>query len=635
MCGIAGVLDWRNKSTPDIVKQMIGAMAHRGPDAQAVVCRSPIALGHCRLAIIDLDPASNQPMHLPDAGLWVVFNGEIYNFRELRRELETAGIVFRTNGDTEVILHAFAKWGTGCFSRFNGMFALAIWDENNRRLIMARDRAGKKPLFYQPLPQGGVVFASELNALRKHPEASLQVNPKAIGQYLSLNYILGDQCILENVCKIPPANYVVLDSDKNFQSTEYWDYASCFRNKQVYKNEYEAAEILQELLDDAVRVRLVSDVPLGAFLSGGVDSGAVVAAMDSIQPHGQTMTFSVGFREKSYSELPEARSLANRFGFDHHEQTIDADMALILPLLVQVIDEPFADNSIIPSYYLSKYARKLATVCLSGDGGDELFAGYETYIADMMHSNLAWIPNSILEGMISIADFALPVSFNKISFDYKLRQFLSGLKLPYRRAHYSWRQIFSDAEQQTILRPDVMAELSGFDTFNSFDRHFDRVRDCHLIDQAMYVDAKTFMTDDILVKVDRSSMTNSLEVRSPILDYRIMEFAAGLPVEWKLKRLQKKYLFKCTVSSRLPKNVTNRKKSGFNSPLNHWLNSSMGDMAYEATVCSPMLEWFQREAIEDLWRQHRSRKRDNGFRLMGLTCMGLWLKKMASPTPPS
>lgn len=627
MCGIAGVLNWNGRDDTAVVQAMTRSLIHRGPDHQAVVSQPPIILGHTRLAIIDLDAASNQPMKLAARGLWIVFNGEIYNFRELRKELEGEGAVFRTQGDTEVILWAYAIWGPDCLKRLNGMFALAIWDEKHRRLLLARDRAGKKPLYFTRLPDGGLAFASELKALRMHPNVSDYVNPKAVGHFLSLNYTLTDECIIAGVEKLPPAHFLIVEHGKPNRAQEYWNLAAHFREKRRYRDEKEAADALRALLDDAVSIRLVSDVPLGAFLSGGIDSGAIVSAMANLQSAPLTKTFSIGFRERSYDEAPQARALAEELKVDHHERIIDAEMAGILPLLVRMADEPFADTSVIPYYYLSKYARTNVTVCLSGDGGDEMFAGYQTYVADRLRGVLGIVPRPVIGAMAWAVEKILPVSFNRVSTDFKIRRFLAGYRHTPRRAHFSWREINGDHERRKLLRPEVVDAVTKGDAFACFDRHFDELVDCDFIDQAMYVDAKTFLVDDVLVKVDRASMAHSLEARAPFLDYRIMEFAASLPVQWKLKGLRTKYLLKRSQEKRLARDVLDRPKRGFNAPVSHWLNGELGQLAYDASTNGKMTEWFQRRAIDELWTEHRANRRDNGLKLLGLACLGLWLQQ--------
>jgi asparagine synthase (glutamine-hydrolysing) len=627
MCGIAGILDARSAPQPDLVGRMAAAMAHRGPDHRAVIEQAPVTLGHARLAIIDLDPSGNQPMALPDRDLWIVFNGEIYNFVALRDELEGMGVRFRTRGDTEVILNAYATWGMDFLSRLNGMFALALWDGRTRQLILARDRAGEKPLFFTRLPGGGLVFASELKALRLHPAVSDVIDPGALAQYLGHNYVLGDRCILQGVEKLPPAHAMVVEADGSGEPFEYWSLARCFATKRQFASEADAAEELSALLDDAVRLRMVSDVPLGAFLSGGIDSAAIVASMVRNQAAGSILTFSIGFAEKSFSELPEAQAMAHHLKVDHHARMVDGEMARILPMLTSMADEPFADTSIIPCWFLADFARKKVTVALSGDGGDELFAGYETYAADRVHRRAApLVPPRLARGLAATARALVPTSFGKVTFDYKLKQFLAGLALPFEQAHASWREIFAGSERAMLLRPDRAEAVLATDPFDSFRRHFDGVQGCDWLDRACYVDIKTFLVDDVLVKVDRSTMDCSLEARAPFLDHRLIEFAAALPPEWKLKGGRKKHLLKLSQAGRLPDQVLNRPKRGFNAPVSHWLTGGLADMAYSATTSGPMLNWFRRDAIDALWAEHRTRRRDNSHRLGGLTMLGLWME---------
>lgn len=636
MCGIAGWVTWAEAPDPHVIERMIGAMIHRGPDHQAVVALPGIALGHARLSIIDLDPASHQPMVVD--GNWIVFNGEIYNYRQLRAELVQSGAVFRTVSDTEVILHAYRRWGIDCLERLNGMFAFAIWDVERRRLFMARDRAGEKPLHYMVLPHGGVVFASELKALRLHPANVDRVNPRAIGHYLSLNYILGSECIIDGVRKLPPAHAIVFEQGRDAQPFEYWDLARHFETKRNFANENAAAEEARSLLDDAVKLRLVSDVPLGAFLSGGIDSGSIVAAMAAIAGAGNTHTFSIGFPEKSYSELPEAERLARTLGVNHRSEIVTPDLATDMPRVARSLDEPFADTSALALDLLSKFARQFVTVCLSGDGGDEIFGGYETYQANRLHRLLGWMPNGAISLARTAARRAIPVSFNKISLDFKLHRFLTGLTYPYERAHFSWREIHAPADCMRLVRADVRDGVAQGDPFDEFVRHFARVAHCHFLDQAMYVDAKTFMVDCVLVKVDRATMAHSLEARAPFLDHRLMERAASMPASLKIKGMRTKHLLKQSQKDRLGREVIFRRKRGFNAPINHWLSGRLREMAFEATTSGAMNDWFDRREVETLWRQHIDGVRDNGYQLFGLTCLGLWLEgagtKSKLPSPP-
>jgi asparagine synthase (glutamine-hydrolysing) len=624
VCGIAGVLDWERPPEAAIVQRMIDTLRHRGPDAEGVWARGPVVLGHCRLSIIDPRPEGNQPISDTSGRFWLTYNGEIYNFQEIRAELESAGARFRTRTDSEVMLEAYKKWGVEFVRRLNGMFAFALWDEDRSRLVLARDRLGKKPLYLRRLPNKGLVFASELRALRLHPAVDQRVSAKAVGHYLSLNYTLTQEAILEGVSKLPAATYMVVDRDGAGPPQSYWDLARSFREKRTFRSEAAAAEELVALLDDAVRLRLISDVPLGAFLSGGVDSAVVVASMVTHARASQTHTFSIDFEEKSYSEVDAARETAKVLGVDHRDRRAEIDGRASLEAILKTADEPFADSSMIPTYFLARFARERVTVSLSGDGGDEVFAGYDTYAADRLRHATRWVPGWATGGAERAVSALWPVSYDKVSTDYKLRHFLAGHRLGADRAHYSWREIFTAEEKKRLLRPEWRT-IAGADTFSEFAPHFEAVRGCHYLDRAMYADIKTWLVDDILVKVDRATMAHALEARAPMLDYRVVEFAASLPVDWKLHRLTKKFLLRRSQRGRLPAAILDRPKRGFGAPISYWLDGVLGDAAREITQDPSMAQWFEPTEVDLLWREHRARRADNGLKLFGLTCFGLWL----------
>ena len=623
MCGICGKLSWSEPPELDLINRMNSRIAHRGPDANGVWASGPVALGHRRLSIIDLSPAGRQPMLDVSGRYCITFNGEIYNYPSLRDELTRGGAEFQSRTDTEVILEAYKKWGMECLRRLNGMFAFALWDEPNHRLFLERDRLGKKPLFYQLLPDGGVVFASELKALVEDPVVSRQINPRALGQYLSLNYTLTDECILGGVSKLPAGHYLVIEQGREPREIRYWDLAHHFRNKRNFASENEAAEALRSLIDDAVRLRLVSDVPLGAFLSGGVDSSTLVASMCQARSPQDVHSFSVGFKEKSFSELAEAREVADLLGVSHRDEVVLPDAADLLPKMVYYADEPFADTSMIPMYLLAEFSRRYVTVCLSGDGGDEIFAGYETYVADKIHDLTRWVPAWTSRALHTLVDRLWPVSYDKLSLDYKLRQFLEGHAYPPIRAHYHWRTIFSDDEKRLLLKPEIRDAVMEHDPFDSFLRHQKEVADLHYLDQAMYVDIKTWLVDDILVKVDRSTMAHSLEARAPFLDHRVVELAASLPVDLKLRGFEKKYILKKSQSHRIPRSILSRKKQGFSAPVGHWLVSSLRERYYDLTT-SPEQPLFDPDYVKRLWSEHEKRIQDHSLKLLGLINFCLW-----------
>ncbi len=628
MCGICGKLSWGQEPDAGIVERMTGRLAHRGPDSGRVTALGPLVLGHRRLAIIDLSPAGDQPMSDVTGRYWLVFNGEIYNFAEIRTELEGLGSCFRSHSDSEVILESYKRWGVECLQRFNGMFAFALWDAESRRLFMARDRLGKKPLFYWPLPDGGVLFASELKALCEDPAVPRVIDPAALGQYLSLSYTLTYRPILAGVQKLPPGHYLVVEPGHPLRPRSYWDIAARFREKRRFASEGEAVEAVRSLFDDAVRLRLVSDVPLGMFLSGGVDSSAVCASMCRLQSPRQVRTFSMGFREKTFSELDEARAVATFLGVDHREQIASDDAAELLPRIVFHADEPFADTSMIPMFLLAAFARQHVTVCLTGDGGDEVFAGYETYTADQLHHLAAWLPGWGARAAARVVDAALPVSHAKVSLDYKVRRFVQGLAYPSARAHYHWRTIFSEDEKRQLLEPEVWAEAVREDPAERFLAYDAELHGCHYLDRAMYVDLKTWLVDDILVKADRATMAHGLEARAPMLDHRLVELAASLPVDMKVKGFRKKHLFKASQAGRLPRWVLTRKKVGFNSPISHWITTSFRDrfgaLTYGERGGGGIEGIFQPEFVHRLWREHETRRADHSLKLLAMINLQLW-----------
>ncbi|MGE5505887.1 MAG: asparagine synthase (glutamine-hydrolyzing) [Actinomycetota bacterium] len=628
MCGIAGSLRFDGLDDALAVRRMADALAHRGPDAEGLARFGPALLAHRRLSVIDTATAANQPMALEEAGLAIVFNGEIYNYRDLRRDLEARGHRFHTASDTEVLLAAWATWGADCLARLVGMFAFAVWNGRDGTLTLARDRLGKKPLFFALRPQG-LAFASELKALRRHPLAGAEISARALGQFLSFGYVLGDDCILDGVAKLGPGETLTVTADGRSTRGSYWDLAAHFRAKRKFANRRAATEELGALIDEAVAARLVSDVPLGAFLSGGIDSATVVESMARAGSAERVETFTIGFAEQGFSEAEAAAHTAGCLGVHNRGETVDAAMAASLPAIVHAADEPFADTSMIPVWFLAQFARRHVTVCLSGDGGDEAFGGYVTYAADRIHHLTSWLPRWSTRAASGFLDRWVPPGRGKVSWDYKARQFLAGHALPFERAHVFWRTLFHGPERAAVVRADRHAAVLGPDPFDALAHHFEAVRGCHYIDQAMYVDIKTWLVDDILVKVDRMTMAHALEARAPLLDHRIVEFAAALPADWKLSGLTTKKILKDAAVRRLPRAVVDRPKSGFGSPVGHWLNGELMELGRDVTTAGPLLDWCDKAAVERLWHEHRTRRADHGFRLFALTCLGLWLGQAA------
>src|SRR5258706_5807463 len=535
-------------------------LIHRGPDAGAVVACGPVVLGHRRLSIIDLSAAANQPMWHVSRRLVIIFNGEIYNYKDIRAELAGRGIHFRTASDTEVVLEAYRCWGVDFREHLNGMFALALWDEDRQAVLMARDRLGEKPMFMADDGEGGIVFASEIGALRAHPAVGRRLDPRALGQYLAFNYTLADTCLLEGVTKLPPAHLAWLERGRAPAIRRYWDLAPHFSDKSRHASESAAARELDALIEDSVRLRMIADVPVGSFLSGGIDSSTVTAAMARIAGPDQVQSFSIGFAEETFSELTEARQAASHLGVNHHERQVDLANAPELARLVQVAGEPVADSSIIPTYFLAGFARPSVKVCLSGDGGDEVMAGYETYAADKLRHLTRFLPAAPGRVAANALERLRPASYAKLSTEYKLAQFLRGRGLDADRAHYFWRTIFAEDERLALLNPDRRAAVLAQDPFTGFAAAANEVAGCHYLDRAMYVDLKTWLPEDILVKVDRATMAHSLESRAPFLDHRLVEFCASLPVDWKMRGWRKKHLLKESQRAYLPAEILDRPK---------------------------------------------------------------------------
>lgn len=629
MCGICGKLSLQTAADGSLIEAMNDCMAHRGPNAAGVHLETPIALGHRRLSILDTSAAGTQPMQDATKRFTITYNGEIYNFNELKAELQREeNINFRTGTDTEVLLEAYKTWGRDCLSKLNGMFAFGIWDNIRQELFLARDRLGKKPLYYTMLPCGGITFASTLEAVLEEPSVRFRLNPKALSHYLSLNYTLNSECFVEPIEKLPPASWMLATAKGIKQQGAYWDLAACFKHKTRFNNEREACEALTGLLDDATRIRLVSDVPLGAFLSGGVDSSAIVASMRRQLNEDATHTFSVGFAQQDFSELPMAQLVANHLAVRHHDDIVAPEAGLDLASLLDKLDEPFADSSIIPTYYLSEFAEKNVKVCLSGDGGDELFAGYPTYTADKLRHLTQWIPQWTSSLAEKAARKCIPTSHGKVSLDYKIRQFFQEHSGDACQAHYGWRRIFSERDKAEILLPDIGRKVLQHEALEIFRQYESHVADCHYLDRAMYTDIKTWLIDDILVKVDRSSMAHGLEVRAPLLDHRLVEFAASLPVSLKLKGFKKKYLFRQSQRNRLPRKVIDQPKKGFNAPISSWLGQELlSETQSFASPGCPLTPYFSRKAITGLVERHLNKTEDNGLKLFSLFMLKGWLQR--------
>ncbi len=631
MCGICGILHFDGQPPVNKTLQtMTDTLYHRGPDDGHTFISGPVGLGHRRLSIIDLSPAGRQPMTNEDGTLWIVFNGEIYNFAEIKADLEKRGHIFHSATDTEVILHAYETWGVDCLARFNGMFAFALWDSVRQRLWLARDRLGIKPLFYLHRADR-FLFASEIKAILGDPSVERQVDLTALHHYLSLNYTPAPYSLFAGIRQLLPGHHLLIEADGRCRDELYWDVSYAH---QINGNETELIEQFETILADAVKHRLVSDVPLGAFLSGGVDSSSIVYWM-SRQPKqtahsassGQAQTFSIGFREKSYNELDYARRAAEACQTNHHEQVITADAAEVLPEMVWHAEEPTADSSMLPLYYLSKMTREHVTVALSGDGLDDIMAGYETYQAYYAANIYRLIPAAIRHRVIAPLVNSLPISHKKVSLDFKLKRFVKGAELDYEAGHAYWRTIFNESAKYSLYTPDVRQALNGDSTVDLYRATFAQTDAVHPLDRMLYVDTRFYLPNDMLVKVDRMSMAHSLEVRVPFLDHRLVEFVASLPPKFKLKQWRhKKYLLKAALQRRLPEASPWRKKQGFNVPKAVWLAGELRDFAFDH-LSRPQMQrmgLFEPDQVTNLLNQHIAGAQDNSHQIWGLLCLSLW-----------
>lgn len=617
MCGIAGIVAADSNAKVDAaqVHEMCAAIVHRGPDDEGVYCHGPVGLGMRRLSIIDV-AGGQQPIHNEDQSVWVVFNGEIYNFPELRRELQAQGHTFYTRSDTEVIVHLYETYGSDCVRRLRGMFAFALYDFTKRKLLLGRDRLGKKPLHYA-VDHGVLYFASEIKSLLAVAPQLTTVDEEAVGQFFYYGYVPDPYTIFSSVKKIPPGYWLEF-ADGSVRLHQYWDLPQ-FSSAVLSENE--ALEQLEAQLADAVRMRLISEVPLGALLSGGVDSSTVVAMMAQISST-PVKTFTIGFAQPDFDEAVHARSVANRFGTDHHELRIDANLWDTVDTLTGIIDEPFADSSVIPTYHVSRIARQYVTVVLSGDGGDELFAGYDHYIVHHRRRHLDLVPKWIASPYHKFVYPLVPTALRsrKLSYNFVLssrERFISG------------RKVFQTYDPElTILSAEFLDVLSGGEQAEDLiRRYYDNAPASDLVSRMQYADIKTYMTADVLTKVDRMSMACSLEVRCPLLDHVFVELATTLPVSMKIHKGTRKYLLRRLAEKLgVPREVLYRRKQGFALPLKHWMRAEL-----KAEIAALLLEprtlqrgYFRKTAVERMLSEHHRGERDHSQALWQLLAFELW-----------
>lgn len=623
MCGIAGKFSFRGQPIDQGLLEHMGKLiAHRGPDDVGYYCQGSVGLVHRRLSIIDLSPAGHQPMSTPDGKIWIVFNGEIYNYQELRQPFVDQGYPFRSHSDTEVILALYEKYGEACLQYLRGMFAFALWDTRQEKLFIARDRLGKKPLKYY-VSDNEIVFASELKALFADPVVPRQVDERAIYHYLSFQYVPGPLTGFQGIAKLPPAHYLVAHKGK-VDVKRYWQLSYAH---QVQRPEEEWTELIRRELRESVRLRMIADVPLGAFLSGGVDSSAVVAMMAE-QSSRPVKTFSIGFPEASHNELEYARMIAQRFGTDHTEFIVEPKALEVLPKLIHHYEEPYADSSAVPTYYVSQLTRQHVTVVLNGDGGDENFAGYGRYQIHQFASAYDRVPAFLREGLIRPGAGWLAKILKTTLTDRANRFAMSMAQGPARR-YLDYICYFNEAEKHQLLNQEYLRRLANEDSRRIVEGWFAQVDGLRPIDQALAVDIMSYLPDDLLVKVDIASMAVSLEGRSPLLDHRLMEMAATIPSSLKIRGREKKYIFKKALSGILPDDVLYRPKMGFGVPIEHWFRHELKDYIRDQLLSSRMADrgLFNMDHVRRYIDEHQHTRVNHAHRLWALLTLELWFQE--------
>lgn len=654
MCGIAGFFNL-NQSLLDgdagtVLDKMCRSIAHRGPDDQGMAILGPAALGMTRLSIIDL-VTGQQPIANEDETIHIVFNGEIYNFQELSQQLSAKGHRFRSRSDTEAIVHLYEEYGIDCLQRLEGMFAFAIWDAGKNRLFLARDRIGEKPLHWAVF-DNKFIFGSEIKAILAHPVARRNLSMQALQKYLALEYIPAPDSIFESIYKLMPGHYLLIENGQ-IKTAPYWHRETISGVDNDRFSESESQKKLIELLDRSVELRLISDVPLGIFLSGGIDS-SIIAALAVKHSAKKVKTFSIGFADRSFDESAHAQMVARHLGTEHEAMVFDPALAYeTMQELWQILDEPLADASILPTFFLSKMTRRSVTVALSGEGGDELFGGYPTYQAHKLAALWNLLPLPLRQHALQPAIAALPVSMNNLSFDYKLKRFAAAANESPARRHLHWMGAIPLADQQKLIRPERLLNGKSSNIPNDFDKgsahpliseeqFFQNPLAQTVLKQEngnaitgditstiMQLDLSTYLPDDLLVKSDRASMAASLEVRLPFLAYPLVEYALSLPSSMKLRGLTTKYLLKKAAAPYLPEQTIKRPKKGFGIPVAKWINKDFRDLADEL-LGQPFLDKqgiFQSGYVQTLLQRHRRHQADHRKELWTLLMFQCWWRK--------
>ncbi len=625
MCGITGWINLKqpknsNGQNEAVLHSMCEAIVHRGPDSEGLWMDDTVALGMRRLSIIDLH-TGDQPVFSEDKSVIVMMNGELYNYREIKADLEKRGHRFVTQTDTEIVPHLYQEYGDDFVDHLNGMFAITLWDTRRKRLVIARDRYGEKPVYYGVF-DGKLIYGSELKALLAHPSIKPELNLDALRQYLSFDYIPAPESIYKGISKIPAANILTVENGE-VKTRRYWNLTFA-KNGQPPSLD-KAATDLRDLLSDAVRMRLVADVPLGILLSGGVDS-STVAAFATQHATETVKTFSIGFTEDSFDETRYARQVAAHLGTDHHEEILSvAKAAELISEIGTWLDEPLSDGSLIPTYLLARFVRKHVTVALGGDGGDEIFAGYPMYFGHKVAGAYSSVPAFIRSGVIEPIVKRLPVSTKNLSFEYRAKRFVKSAKYDTITRHHSWFGSFSIDEQLPLLTENVLSQTHG-DIYAGPRGLLDICDATNEIEQMQYLDMNYYMAEDILTKVDRASMAVSLETRAPFLDPRIGQFAASLPLDYKLRGNKGKYILKKSVEGLLPKSILTRSKKGFGIPIADWLKGSLNPLMHDLLSAERLNDQglFEVEHVQRLMSEHEKGVASHHKQLWTLLVFQLW-----------
>ncbi len=625
MCGITGFYQNRKLADKSVLKKMNDRITHRGPDDEGFFFNGKAGLAARRLSIIDLK-TGHQPLSSYSGKCHITYNGEVYNFAELRKDLISMGYKFRTQTDTEVIVNLYEEFGTDFVTRLRGMFAIGIYDSRKERLILARDHTGIKPLYYTFLPgKECLVFGSEIKAILEYPDIKREVSRDALDFFLTLEYIPAPFSIFRGIKKLRPGHVLVYENNR-IKTSKYWE----VKKRDIPKTISEQKEVFHSLLEESVKMRMISDVPLGAFLSGGIDSSSIVSVMSKLSKD-PIKTFSIGFEEKSYSELQYSEVISKKFGTDHYTKNLSPDIEKLVLFLSDFLDEPLGDFSNFPTYLVSKTAREKVTVVLSGDGGDEIFGGYEHYIAQKIAGLIDKFPLRMMHKALSRMTWLFPPSELKKGFVNRIKRFSEGLENDYRNRHFRWMIFLSDLQKSNLYSDRMLKEEYNSELFSRdpISEYFNLSENFKGINRDLYLDLKTYLVDNILVKVDRMSMATSLEARVPLLDHKMVEFAFSLPPGLKLKGKTTKYFFKEAMRGILPDSIIDRRKEGFSIPIKNWLKKDLKDLMLEYLSEKRVKEgdFFNYKYVEKMINEHLNNRQNHAHRLWSLILFNIWREK--------